>query len=874
MKISALRLHNVKRFAGRSVAIEGIGDGVNVLCAANEFGKSTSFEALHALFFVPYSSKGKDATALRPYSGGSPLIEADVETRQGRYRLTKQFLTGASAQVFDLEAGRLIAQADEAESFLNDLIRGGANGPAGMLWVRQGATGIEKRSKNEEDSERQVRETLLQSVQGEVEAVTGGRRMDEILRGVTGELDVLVTKRGPKAGGPYAAAIAERDRLAEEEAKLSEQVRQLRAALDERAALQKRLAELNDADAAVERTQALEKAQAALKTAQEQAQRLQAAKTTFELARERHSHAAQKYASFLAAREQLHALQDELNTLTTKRDDARERRDQLRQSIEETQGTASAAEQVEKEARDMLARIARQQKAREAAERLAELTAKLEKAEAARQAIDGHNALFIQLNMGEKPLHQLAQLDVEIATLSRLLKDARPSVQIAYDSSATSKILMAGAPLLDGQAYDYAGRAELYAEGIGTILLQSNFEEDDSRLAQLQAQRSQILASMGVTDLAAARAQQERANGHKAEVKQNEIRLTAWAPNGIPALRDEIAACQLNAADLLEDEIPLDPSEPTQALEQALEQRRQASEKLRSLAPARARAEEDLQSASSRLAELAATINQLLDVCGPPDQQEANRKAQADALEPLAQELARAEEAVSKLSAENVDLASAEASFNRAKSVVKAAEEAIQNAQLALAHLNGQIRKDAGDAVEEVWLETKDALAGAQSRVESYEREVAVLRCLASTLEEARSKARDLYLKPVMEELKPLLGLLFDDATIQFDEKTLLPEKLVRNGLEEDVDRLSGGMREQLSVLTRLAFARLLTKDERPAPVILDDALVYSDDDRIEKMFDALHRQAQGQQIIVFSCRQRAFQKLGGNVLQPAEWQR
>lgn len=46
MKVSALRLYNVKRFANCGVAIEGIGDGVNMLCAANEFGKSTSFEAL------------------------------------------------------------------------------------------------------------------------------------------------------------------------------------------------------------------------------------------------------------------------------------------------------------------------------------------------------------------------------------------------------------------------------------------------------------------------------------------------------------------------------------------------------------------------------------------------------------------------------------------------------------------------------------------------------------------------------------------------------------------------------------------------------------------------------------------------------------
>jgi uncharacterized protein YhaN len=83
---------------------------------------------------------------------------------------------------------------------------------------------------------------------------------------------------------------------------------------------------------------------------------------------------------------------------------------------------------------------------------------------------------------------------------------------------------------------------------------------------------------------------------------------------------------------------------------------------------------------------------------------------------------------------------------------------------------------------------------------------------------------------------------------------------------------LSGGMREQLTVLTRLAFARLLAKNGKPVPVILDDALVYSDDDRIEKMFDALHRQASDLQIIVFSCRQRAFERLGGQSLRMVDW--
>ena len=157
MKLSALRFHNVKRFAARGVAIEGIGDGVNVLCAANEFGKSTSFEALHGLFFQPHSSTAGDVRNLRPYSGGNPLIEADIAVGDAQYRITKQFYGGRFAKVADLATGQLIAQADEAENFISKLINGGAGGPAGLLWVRQGITGIERRSKSEEDSERLVR---------------------------------------------------------------------------------------------------------------------------------------------------------------------------------------------------------------------------------------------------------------------------------------------------------------------------------------------------------------------------------------------------------------------------------------------------------------------------------------------------------------------------------------------------------------------------------------------------------------------------------------------------------------------------------------------------------------------------------------------
>ena len=87
---------------------------------------------------------------------------------------------------------------------------------------------------------------------------------------------------------------------------------------------------------------------------------------------------------------------------------------------------------------------------------------------------------------------------------------------------------------------------------------------------------------------------------------------------------------------------------------------------------------------------------------------------------------------------------------------------------------------------------------------------------------------------------------------------------LTRGLAEETLVDLSGGTREQIAILTRLAFARLFARQGRHMPIVLDDALVYSDDDRIIKMFTALTRVAQDQQIIVFSCRQLAFQDLGG----------
>ncbi|RSV18706.1 DNA-binding protein [Sphingomonas sp. ABOLH] len=873
MKIDALRFHNVKRFGGRGVAIEGIGDGVNVLCAANEFGKSTSFEALHGLFFLPHSSTAGGVRNLRPYSGGNPLVETDIAVGGARYRLTKKFYGGGFAKVVDLASGQLIAQADEAENFITRLIQGGAGGPAGLLWVRQGVTGIEARSRTEEESERQVRTSLLESVQGEVEAMTGGRRMAGVIAAATQASAELITPTGrPKAGGRYANAIALRDRLAEEALQLEKEVTALRSELDQRSVAQRRLAELDQPDARDGRKRAIEKAEAAFEAAKSQAERLKALQAELGLARERRDVALGELHQFDDALAEARVLADDNRDALRRRDEAVERRRTTSDIIGKAQTEAETAEEEELANRTLLDRLEAASKARDAAERRAEWEKRLQHGEQLRATIEGCEAQLSSLRLPKGAVDELADLDVEIVRLRAVQDAARPSVQMTYEPAATVRVTMAGVALGEGEERSYDVQAQLVAPGLGTITLRSNSaERDDTRLTQAEGQRQTLLAAMGVADLAAARSQEVRVQGIEAQANEARARLSIVAPDGIDALRQAVAA--LADIEPAHGDLEADPAKVRAQREAAEQRRREAMQIIRATEPTRVHADEAFVAAETRLASLRTREEQVVAILGSAEGRDARQQELAERLADREAVLAKAQQVHDEHATVAIDLDAADAALRRVRSVEQAAAAEAQQLRENIAGWSACIATKSEEAVEERWRETLEAREAAQTRVTAFEQEVAVLSRLTQALEAARADARELYLRPVMSELRPLLGLLFDDVAITFDDRTLLPHKITRSGQEEDVDRLSGGMREQLSVLTRLAFARLLARDGRPAPVILDDALVYSDDDRIERMFDALHRQARDQQIIVFSCRQRAFQKLGGNVLQMIDWE-
>lgn len=871
MKISALRLFNVKRFTDRGVAIEGISDGVNVLSAHNEFGKSTSFEALHALFFQAHASTAGDVRNLRPYAGGSPLIEADIETGDGRFRIAKQFYSGKAARVTDINAGRLIAQADEAENFIANLISGGTAGPAGLLWVRQGITGIEKRTKSEEDNERQLRAGLLESVQGEIEAVTGGRRMAEIMAVVEKELEQLVSGKRRSPQGKYAEAIAEHNRLQGQEYQFSREVAALRTALDERATARQTLKDLDNSDERAQRVKDIESAQNVFDMAKTYAEKLRAAEAEFNLCKDKSDRANTKLETYRKAKADAVSLAEGIKQAQQVRDQALTKRNELQAQVATAREVIEEAEKDEAEARTLLARLDAAIKAKEAAERLARLEQKLEQAYAVRAQIEEAEAQLTAIRLPEGALEKLDALEIEIAGRRAAALATLPSISVQYEVGA-NRISLNGIPLENDKPQSYREIAKLDIPGTGTLSLHAGQMASANDLLALEEDRRALLEQMKVADRAAAHQRTVDARDKQSDLRDLNTRLALFAPDGLPALRQAIAESLATAAGESEVEVNTDRTELLSNTAEADDKRALARAKLREVEALRAPAEAAFLSAEKDLARLEAALSQTQAILGPQEARLEHESHLVSKLKKLDTQLSELDAELSKLRANATELASAEAKLTRLRSVADAANKQINGLREKIAGLNATIIARSDDAIEEKWRESKEAFTAAEVRVASFEKEVAVLQRLQSALEAARSQARETYLRPVMNELRPLMELLFDDVNIAFDEKTLLPHKIVRGGQEEDVEHLSGGMREQLSVLTRLAFARLLAKEGKPAPVILDDALVYSDDDRIEKMFDALHRQADGQQIIVFSCRQRAFQKLGGNVLQMTPW--
>ena len=858
MRLRAIRLHNVRRFTA-PVEIAGIGPGLNVLVAPNESGKSTVFDALHALFFKDRKAWDRELRSLVPHAGGEPEVTVELDHAGQVFRVEKSWTRGRRGEARVFRDGHLLHQADDAEAWLAELVKAPRDGgPAGLLWVRQGLLGLTDGRETEA-----ARRDLATSVAGEIEAMTGGRQMDTILRDCRADRDRYLTSRGPKKGGPLAEALERVAALEARAAELETTAGALRQDLDRRAQLARELAGLQDPAEADARRRRLTEAQAAHAAALRHAEDLDRAREverTAGLALATRQAAIDRLAAELAeAAEAARQLAAADGTLTEAQGDRARQETALDAARDGHEAAKAAADR----AGQILRQALKAEQGAQAADRRRELTGRLETARSHRRTVETLTATA-QRGLDARALARIEDLAIDLAVARKARDNAAPAVTMRYAPGRSAGVSLQGAPLAEGVRMALPEGGQFEIEGIGSLQLHPGAASDGGAVGTARAALAAALAEHDLADLEAARQSAGARTAAEAALRDARAALALVAPDGIEALQRALAALPApveTAADL-PTAVEAEAREAAAAATlhragEVLEQARQRAEAARQ-ADIRAATAREGAAARSERATLALAATET------PERALADLRAALPGLDRALQEAGARRTA---LEAAAPDLAATAATVQRLSSAMQAAEVRIRQIETDLAGLEARIAMAAGTAVEEELAEAEGRLEAARAQAEAVRFELDVLDRLVAALENARQAARDRYVQPVLAELEPLIRMIWPGASLQVDADTLLPSGLTRSGPEEPFDVLSGGTQEQIALLVRLAFARILARSGTPAPVILDDAIVYTDDDRIEAIFDALTRQANDLQIIVLSCRQRAFRDLGGEAL-------
>jgi hypothetical protein len=261
--------------------------------------------------------------------------------------------------------------------------------------------------------------------------------------------------------------------------------------------------------------------------------------------------------------------------------------------------------------------------------------------------------------------------------------------------------------------------------------------------------------------------------------------------------------------------------------------------------------------AAGRAAELEATLTaaraEIADDVLAARLAEADRAAAAAAADRLAAETA--------LAAANPDQARLLA--RNAKDVLETTRARQAGLAVEQARLAGSLER-IGDAGLGEQLDAAEAdLEHAEDALRRLRRRAGAARTLYDALKGRRDAARRRYVEPLEERLEALGRCVFGPDVVIDVADDLTIASLARGGVPIGWDQLSVGTREQLGVLVRLACAELVAADGG-VPIMLDDALGWSDPERLETMGAVLARAGQTSQVIVLTCFPDRYAHVGG----------
>jgi hypothetical protein len=871
MKIKRLRIENFKRFR-EPLELDDFGDGLNLFVAPNEAGKSTVAEAIRAAFFERH--KSSSVSGLRPWSDSSatPSVEIEFEVGGRSARLSKAFLGKKRCQL-SIDGKPL--DGAEAEDHLGDLLGfsfagKGASSPEhmgipGLLWIRQGTSHeIAKAVGFASDHLRNAMGDSLSEL-----AATNG---DDVIKTVETERNQLLTPSTDAPRGPYAEAIKRRAVLQSELETLYEEIDAYRTKVDRLATLRRDHGQDDEAQPWLALRDQLAQALVKLNDAMGLAEKRAAQELLLN----------QAAMQVVALRQQLQLMERDEEAVTLREANLEAARGELTQvqgQLQAWEPRHAQAAIASTKARDRLV-AARQVAAWQAqAKAVGDLTSRVE-------------GLQRSQSQAQLKQHDLTRLRAEALSLAvpsgdlrrlRAVTDTLRSAQARLDAVSTAlefelesdaKVMVTGAQLNDSDRLTVVVRTSIDIEGVGRITVLPGGEDLQSLIAGRDQQRddlSELLQRMGVANLAAAEERERQHVQRVAEAKAAKSVVEAHAPKGLDSLEVEVTALSTkltdakqtletlvvtvsaDAASVSVSQAESDEAATSSALDDATCRLNEAKLAV-SGAKARVCAAQDELSAAK------ATLSAPLRA----DKKAAASHALTDALAHETTMRAGIHELAEQLNTLNVTILQQD--VERLDRSAKTLEAAYGQRGSDIIRLEADLEAKGTLGLEEAAADKQRELEQVERRCTELERRAKALSHLLKLLTEKRAVLARRLRAPLQRHLNHYLQILFPGAGIEVSED-LSPGRITRvgtNGAETgEFEELSVGAREQMGVVARLAYADLLQEAGKPTLLILDDALVHTDKDRLGQMKRVLYDAASRHQILVFSCHPQAWQDLG-----------
>lgn len=855
MKLHRLALTNYRGIAHREVEFPD--RGVVVVCGANEIGKSSMIEALDLLLESRDRSTKKEVKQVKPANAdvGSEVC-AEISSGPYRFVYRKRFNKKCETALTVLAPHREQLTGDEAHERVRAML---AETVDNDLWHAQRV--LQAASIAAVDlSGCDALSRALDVAAGDTAALSGTEPL--LIERIDAEYRRYFTSTG-RPTGEWAAAIA---RLSDAEAAVGE-CAALVAEVDDRvrrhAVLTEQVAELSQQRLAAGPRLAVAQAaadQIATLTRQTREAELVAAA------------AAATNAAAAAAHTGRLRLLTEIETRATSLVAAQAEAQEAADMVSTVRADAEAANAAVEKATEVLTAAQRRADiARRTVDQLADrqeadrLSTRLAKIDAIGRDRDQVCTELSAVSLTEERLARIEKAAAAVDRTGDQLTLIAAAVELTAAADIELTIGQQRVSLSAGQSWSTtaAGPTEVEVPGVLIVRVIPGATALDvkSKYAAAQQELAVALAAGNVADLAAARCADQR----RRELQNSRDQLsTALAgqcgDDQIDQLRVRLA--QLRAAHSAEPDLFATDTGSARAELEAAEAARAAADTEREAGRRAAAA------AGCRLAETSARATVLLNKA-------ENQRAELDkATDQLAQQRASISDD-GLASAAEAGLRAAQTAEQRAAELADelaaAAPDAVAAELVAATEVAESLRDqydDAAAALREISIELSVfGTQGRQGKLDAAEterehalsqhtrvgRRARAAQLLRSVMARHRDTTRLRYVEPYRTELqrlgRPVFGPTFEvdiDSDLRIRSRTL-------DGITVPFESLSGGAKEQLGILARLAGAALVAKEDS-VPVVVDDALGFTDPDRLAKMGAVFDTVGAHGQVIVLTC--------------------